>query len=327
MIFERLRVARSFSLLSRPWPNRRAVSERRLGILYSVVAYGIWGLIPLYFRAVRSVSPLEVLAQRIVWSALFLAGVLAARRDFAWLAQLRQTPRIVWSFVASATLLSVNWLVYIWSVGSGHVLDASLGYFINPLLSVALAVLVLKERLRTAQWAAIGFAGLGVVWLTLLAGQPPWIGLALAGSFGCYGLLRKVAALDALAGLALETTLLLPAAVIYLLWASRAGTSAFSDGTTTLRLLLVAGGPITAVPLLSFAAGARRIPLSLVGILQYIGPTLQLLLGVWVFGERFTLPKLLGFALIWLAVLLFSLEGLLFARKRDRIRTGTAGRP
>lgn len=316
MISQRARVAHSAPLL--PCPVRPAVSERRLGILYSLAAYSIWGLIPLYFRAVRSVSPFEVLSHRIVWSFLLLAGVLALGRNFAWLRQLQQRPRIVWTFVASASVLSLNWFVYIWSVGSGHVLDASLGYFINPLLSVALAVVVLKERLRRAQWAAVGVAGLGVVWLTLLAGQLPWIGITLAASFGCYGLLRKVAALDALAGLALETTLLLPAAAGYLLWLSRSGVSAFSEGTTTLRLLLVAGGPITAVPLLSFAAGARRIPLSLVGILQYIGPTLQLLLGIWVFGERFTLPKFAGFALIWLAVLLFSIEGLLFARKRDR---------
>jgi len=265
---------------------------------------------------VRAVSPFEVLSHRIVWSFLLLAAALAAGRDFAWLRLLQQRPRIVWGFVASATVLSVNWFVYIWSVTAGHVVDASLGYFINPLVSVVLAVAVLKERLRVAQWAAVGVAALGVLWLTLLAGQLPWIGLALASTFGCYGLLRKMAVLDALAGLALETTLLLPAAAGYLLWLARTGGSAWSGAGLELRALLVAAGPITAVPLLSFAAGARRIPLSLVGILQYLGPTLQLLLGVWVFREPFAKPKLLGFALIWLAVLLFSLEGWLFSRRR-----------
>lgn len=292
------------------------MSERRLGIFYALVAYGIWGLIPLYFRAVRGVSPFEVLAHRIVWSFLLLAAALSVARDRAWSRLLRQRPRIIWSFVASATALSINWLVYIWSVGAGHVVDASLGYFINPLFSVVLAVVVLKERLRPAQWAAVAVAALGVLWLTVLAGQLPWIGLALATTFGCYGLLRKLAALDALAGLALETTLLLPFALGYLLWLGLVGVSAWSGATAGLRALLIAAGPITAVPLLSFAAGARRIPLSLVGILQYLGPTLQLLLGIWVFHEPFAKPKLLGFALIWLAVLLFSAEGWLLARRR-----------
>lgn len=292
------------------------MSERRLGILYALSAYAIWGLIPLYFRAVHAVSPVEVLAHRIIWSFLLLALVLTVQQNFGWLRLLRQQRQIVWNFAASAALLSVNWLVYVWAVGSGHVVDASLGYFINPLLSVALAVVVLKERLRAWQWAAVGVAGLGVVWLTLLTGQLPWIGIALASSFGLYGLLRKLATLDALAGLALETALLLPFAAGYVLWQSQTGASAWSEANFSLRLLLVAAGPITAIPLLCFAAGARRIPLSLVGILQYIGPTLQLLLGIWVFGEAFAPLKMLGFSLIWLAVLLFSLEGALFARKQ-----------
>jgi chloramphenicol-sensitive protein RarD len=297
-----------------------ALSERRLGIVYALTAYGMWGLIPLYFRAVKSVSPFEVLSHRIVWSFALLLAVLGVRRDFGWLEKLQQRPRIVWSFLASATVLSINWFVYIWSVAAGRVVDASLGYFINPLLSVLLAVVVLKERLRALQWAAVSVAALGVLWLTLLAGQLPWIGLALATSFGCYGLLRKMAALEALAGLTLETILLLPIALGYLLWLSRAGTGAWSGAEPALRVLLVAGGPITAIPLLCFAAGARRIPLSLLGILQYLGPTLQLVLGIWVFAEPFSKPKLLGFALIWLAVLLFSLEGLWFTRSRGESR-------
>jgi chloramphenicol-sensitive protein RarD len=292
------------------------VSERRVGILYALIAYGMWGLIPLYFRAMRGVSPFEVLSHRIVWSFVLLVAALLIARDWRWFALLRQRPRIAWSFVASAAVLSVNWFVYIWSVDAGRVVDASLGYFINPLFSVVLAVVVLKERLRAAQWAAVGVAALGVLWLTALSRQLPWIGLALASTFGCYGLLRKMAALDALAGLALETTLLLPAAVGYLLWLAQADAGAWGSATPGLRALLVAAGPITAIPLLSFAAGARRIPLSLVGILQYLGPTLQLLLGIWVFHEPFAMPKLAGFALIWLAVLLFSIEGWRFARRR-----------
>jgi chloramphenicol-sensitive protein RarD len=193
------------------------------------------------------------------------------------------------------------------------VVDASLGYFINPLLSVVLAVVVLKERLRPLQWAAVGLAGLGVVWLTVLAGQLPWIGLTLAASFGTYGLLRKTAAIDSLGGLTLETLLLLPLAGGFLLTLAASGQDSWHGGGLGLQALLVAAGPITALPLLAFAAGARRIPLSLVGILQYLGPTLQLGLGVLVFHEPLPLRKLLGFALIWLAVAAYTLEGAMLA--------------
>jgi chloramphenicol-sensitive protein RarD len=292
------------------------VTQRRLGITYALVAYGMWGLMPLYIKAVRHVPPLEVLAHRIVWSFGLLLGLLLALRQLALLTLLRERPRIIWTFVASASALSLNWFVYIWAVSADRVVDASLGYFINPLLSVVLAVVVLKERLRRGQWVAIAVAGAGVVWLTVLAGQPPWIGLSLAVSFGLYGLLRKTAALDSLAGLMLETTLLLPVAVGYLVWVSWRGHGSWGSGGIELRALLIAAGPITAAPLLSFAAGARRIPLSLVGLLQYLGPTLQLALGVLVFKEPFQSSKLAGFALIWVALALYSLEGLHFARRR-----------
>ncbi|HWA75208.1 MAG TPA: EamA family transporter RarD [Polyangiaceae bacterium] len=299
------------------------MSQRRLGILFSLTAYGIWGLIPLYFRAVHAVSPFEVLSHRIVWSFVLLLAVLAGGRQFAWLRQLRERPSILLSFLASAALLTINWFVYISAVVAGHVVDASLGYFINPLLSVVLAVLFLRERLRALQWVAVSVAALGVLWLTVLVGHLPWIALTLAVSFGLYGLLRKTAALDALVGLALETTLLLPPALAYLYWLARTGNGAWAGATLNLKLLLIAGGPITAVPLLCFAAGARRIPLSLVGILQYLGPTLQLLLGIWVFHEAFAPAKMAGFSLIWGAVLLFSIEGFVVARRSAAVTTPT----
>lgn len=292
------------------------LSERRVGIVYALVAYGMWGLLPLYLRSVRAVPPLELLAHRIVWAFALLLGILAVRRNGAWLEQLRQRPRIVWTFLLTAALLSVNWFVYIWATVRGRVVDASLGYFINPLLSVVLAVLVLRERLRRAQWVALAVALVGVLWLTILARQLPWIGLTLAVTFGCYGLLRKVAELESLAGLSLETALLLPIAAIYLLQLSHMDSSTWEKSDTSLRLLLVAAGPVTAVPLLSFAAGARRIPLSLLGVLQYLGPTLQLLLGVFVFHEPFTSAKLAGFAFIWFALALYTAEGLYTARAR-----------
>lgn len=286
------------------------MSQRQLGVVYALVAYGTWGVLPLYLKALHGVPPLEVVAHRIVWSALLLLLVLALTRQWGWLKQLRERPRIAWTFMATAAALSVNWLTFMWAVDVGRVVDASLGYFINPLFSVVLAVLVLKERLRAAQWAAVGLAGAGVLWLTLHAGQLPWIGLTLAVSFGLYGLLRKTASIDSLGGLTLETWLLLPLAAGYLLRLSLRHESSW--GGELRNTLLVAAGPLTAAPLLAFAAGARRIPLSLMGILQYLGPSLQLGLGVLVFREPLPLAKLCGYALIWAALVLYSIDGLMF---------------
>ncbi len=291
------------------------MSQRRLGITYALIAYGIWGVLPLYLKALHPVPPLEIVAHRIVWSAALLIVVVAVSRKRDFIAQLRERPRIIGTFLASALALSVNWLVYIWAVGQGRIVDASLGYFINPLFTVVLGVAILKERLRALQWAAIAVAAAGVLWLALLVGQVPWIGLTLAASFGTYGLLRKTASIDALGGLTLETLLLLPVAGLYLLSRSSSGHGSWAVAPLPLRTLLVAAGPITAVPLLCFAAGARRIPLSLVGILQYLGPSLQLGLGVFVFHEPLPSVKLAGFALIWLALALYATEGAVFSAR------------
>src|SRR5688500_7351029 len=204
---------------------------------------------PLYLKAIGRAAALEVVAHRIVWSALLLVGVVAASRQIAWLRQVRQRPRVLWTFIASAAALTVNWLVYVWAVAEGRVIDASLGYFINPLVSVVLGVLVLKERLRAGQWAAVALAAVGVLWLSVLAGQLPWIGLTLAVAFGTYGLLRKTTPIDALGGLALETVLLFPVAALYLLYLSSLGQSSWTAGDAGLQWLLVASGPITALPL------------------------------------------------------------------------------
>ena len=294
------------------------MSQRRLGVVYALIAYFIWGVLPLYLKALHVVPPLQVVAHRIAWSALLLVFVVMATRKLEFVRQVRARPRILLTFLASALGLSVNWLVYIWAVGQGRVVDASLGYFINPLFSVVLAVVVLKERLRRLQWAAVGLAGVGVLWLTLLVGQLPWIGLTLAASFGMYGLLRKAASVDALGGLTLETLLLLPPSLLYLLSVSASGHSAWASADVSLRSLLVAAGPITALPLVSFAAGARRIPLSLVGILQYLGPTLQLGLGVFVFHEHLSGAKLAGFALIWLGLVVYAAEAALVSARAAR---------
>ncbi len=214
------------------------------------------------------------------------------------------------AFLFSATLLSANWFIYIWAVNNGHVIDASLGYFINPLVNIMFGYLLLKEKLRPGQWAAIGLAAAGVAWLGWQSGHMPWIALVLAASFGAYGLMRKTAALGPLEGLSFETMLLFPLALGYVIWLSLHGQNAFlnTDSGAT-RALLVAAGPITAIPLLLFAAGARRIPLSVLGLLQYISPTMQFLLGVWLFHEVFTGVRLVGFALIWSALALYAAEG------------------
>lgn len=288
----------------------------KTGMLYAAGAFLSWGLFPLYFHAIKDVPASEILAHRMAWSLVFLMLVLLVRRQWKWLPQVLRQPKVVASFVASAFLLSANWFVYIWAVNNGHVVDASLGYFINPLVNVLLGMLVLKEKLRRGQWLAIGVAAAGVAWLTWQGGQVPYIALVLALSFGAYGLLRKTAALAALEGLSFETLMLFPLAVAYLGWLAFQGQSVFlnTDADST-RWLLVAAGPTTAIPLLLFAAGARRIPMSVLGMLQYMSPSLQMLLGVWVFHEAFSSTRLLGFLFIWGALAIYMAEGWLVSRK------------
>ena len=289
-----------------------------IGIVYATFAFFCWGLFPLYFHAIGEVPAMEILAHRMLWSLLFLGLVLTARQQWKWLPKVLRNPRVLASFVASALLLTANWFVYIWSVNNGHVIDASLGYFINPLVNVLLGLLVLKEKLRRGQWIAIGVAASGVLWLTWSAGQVPWIALILGFTFGGYGLLRKTAALAALEGLSLETLLLFPLALVYVVWLTWHGHNTFINTPyDSTRWLLAAAGPITAIPLVMFAAGARKIPMSVLGLLQYLSPTMQALLGVWVFHESFPPARLICFAIIWSALALYVAEGL-WAGKRAK---------
>lgn len=280
----------------------------QLGALSAGLAFVWWGLFPLYFRLMPGVPSGQVLAHRIVWCLLFLGLVLTLRRQWAWLPQAFRRPRVLAAFTASALLIAANWLTYIWSVNNGHVIDASLGYFITPLVNVLLGTTLLHERPRRAQWVALGIAACGVVWLTAQTGRLPWIALVLAFTFGLYGLLRKVAVLGPLEGLTLETIVLAPLAVFGLAWWSHDGSSMFPAASLAADLWFVALGPITAVPLLLFAAGARRLSLTTLGLLQYIGPTIQLVIGVWVIGEAFTPARLIGFACIWLALVLYTID-------------------
>lgn len=279
------------------------------GILYSALAYIAWGLFPLYFKQVADVPSLEVVMHRTLWSLVFVFGVLMVRRQWSWMGTVLRQPKVLAAFVLSAMLLSGNWLTYVWAVQNQHVVDASLGYFILPLVNVALGFVFLRERPRSGQWMAVAVAAAGVLWLAVQAGRLPWIALVLALSFGFYGLLRKVAVLGALEGLALETLVLAPVAAVVLGWWAWQGQGALVQGTPATVGWLLLAGPMTAVPLLLFAAGARLIPMSTLGILQYISPSLQFALGVWLFHEPFEPARLVGFVLIWAALLVYSMEG------------------
>ncbi len=287
------------------------------GVLSAALAYAIWGLFPIYFRLLAALPAPDVLAHRVVWSGAFVLLLLAARRQWAWLRGVLRSPRVLGVFAASALLLSVNWLVYIWATAHGHVIDASLGYFITPLVNVLLGFAVLHERLRRAQWTAVTLAAAGVLWLAVQGGQVPWIALVLGCSFGGYGLLRKTAPLGALEGLALETMLLLPVALVWLVWVDWRGGGVFpAAGGGAIAALLVGLGPVTALPLLLFAAGARRLRLVTLGLLQYLAPSIQFVLGVWLFHEAFTPARLAGFSIIWAALLVYSADGLRAGRAR-----------
>ncbi|MDP2004437.1 MAG: EamA family transporter RarD [Rubrivivax sp.] len=280
------------------------------GLVYALLAFGSWGLFPLYFALVAQVPPLEVVLHRSVWSLLLVLGVLAWQRRWAWLGETLRQPKRVALFATSALLLASNWLVYVMAVQTGHVAEASLGYFINPLVNVLLGVLVLHERLRPLQWLSVAVAAAGVLWLTWQGGRLPWIALVLAGSFGVYGLLRKIAPLGALEGLALENLLLAPLAVPVLLWWSFLHDGVLATGPGSLIALLLLSGPLTALPLLWFAGAARRLKLATLGLVQYIAPTLQLMLAVWVFHEPFDSVRLVGFVMIWSALALVSADAL-----------------
>ena len=295
------------------------------GVLYALGAYGLWGLFPLYWKLLGHVPALEILNHRVVWSLALLAVILAAQRRWGWIGRLGW--RTVGLYLLTATALAGNWFVYIWAVNAGFVVETSLGYFINPLVSVVLGVVFLSERMRRAQWLAVGVASVGVAWLTWQYGSPPWIALTLASSFGFYGLMRKQAPLPSLEALSLEMALLLLPAVGYLLWLQSHGVSSFlSVGPLTSGLLMLSS-VATVTPLLLFGLAAHRIPLSTLGITQYLAPTLQFLLGVFLYNEPFGRADLVGFGLIWTALLIYSAEGLSRsrgARSRRREVTATA---
>jgi chloramphenicol-sensitive protein RarD len=282
-----------------------AAAPSRAGLLAALLAFFLWGLFPLYWKMLAHVPSLEVVAHRTAWGFVSVAAWVTIRRAWAEARAVARDRRAMAALGASAALIAVNWLMYIWSVANGHVTEASLGYYINPLVNVLLGVIVLRERLSGGQAIAVALAALGVLVLTVGYGRFPWISIALAVSFGLYGLLRKTVAADAVSGLLWETALLTPLAVAYLLLLERRGTGALGGDPRT-SLLLAAGGAVTAVPLVLFAAGARALPLSTVGLVQYLSPTIQFLLAVFLYREPFTRAHAVAFLCIWAALALLT---------------------
>jgi len=282
------------------------------GILAGIGAYLLWGLFPIYWRWLERDPAIEILAHRMVWSLVFMVAVLAVQKEWRWMVQALHNRRTVLIYTLAAILLSLNWYTYIWAVNAGYVVEASLGYFINPLVNFLLGVIFLGEKLRAGQVAAVILAGAGVVYLTVSYGSLPWISLVLASSFGLYGLIKKTAPLESMHGFSLETLVLFLPALGYLVYRDVSGIGAFGHQGVTTTILLALAGPVTSIPLLMFGYSARKIPLSMLGFIQYITPTLQFLLGVFVYFEPFPQARLVGFCIIWLALLVYSLEGVLF---------------
>lgn len=289
--------------------------QNRRGILYALATYLIWGFLPVYLKALKQVPAMEILAHRIVWSLVFLTIILSWRREWTFIRQALANRRVAVIYAITGCLLGVNWLTYIWGVNAGYIVETSLGYFINPLVSVLFGMVFLRERLRPWQWLPVGLATLGVLYLTWTYGSLPWIALLLAGTFGLYGLVKKVAPLGSLHGLTLETGVLFLPAVVYLGLIEVQGGGLYGHGGLKLTILLTLAGVVTAVPLLLFGAAVRQVPLSVMGLMQYLAPTCQFLLGVFVYGEPFSPQRLLGFSLVWAALLIFWIENFISYRK------------
>ena len=294
-------------------------AEHRLGIVYGVAAYLLWGLFPLFFPLLKPAAPVEILAQRIVWSLAAVAVVLAATRSIGSLRAVARDRRRLRLLAGAAVLIALNWGTFIYAVNSKHVIESSLGYFITPLVSAAFGVIVFRERLRRWQFIALGLGAVAVGLLAIDYGRLPWIALTLALSFGTYGLLKKLAGVGAAESLAIETLVLLVPALIYLAVLEASGGATFLHRGADHALLLMAVGPITAVPLLFFAGAVTRVPLTLMGMLQYLAPVLQFLVGLAIVGEQMPASRWIGFGLVWAAILVFSIDGLR-ASRRARVR-------
>ncbi|MGY1621213.1 EamA family transporter RarD [Geodermatophilus sp. SYSU D00965] len=296
------------------------MDERRAGVASGLAAYGLWGLFPLYFPLLEPAGGVEIVAHRVVWSLLFVAVLLTAVRRWGQVRAVFADRRALLVLLGAAVLIAVNWLVFVLAVNSGHVVETSLGYFINPLVSVLLGVVVFAERLRVLQWVAVGIAAVAVAVLTVDYGRPPWIALTLAATFGLYGLMKKVVRVEAAPGLFVETALVAVPALVLLVVLQVRGEGTFGSAGVGHSLLLVSSGIATAIPLLLFAAATRRVPLSTVGLLQYVTPLMQLAIGVFVYREPMPPARLAGFVIVWIALAVFTVDSLRQARAGARRR-------
>jgi chloramphenicol-sensitive protein RarD len=289
------------------------------GIWYAIGAYASWGLFPLFWKMLRRVPALQLISHRIVWSFVTLIIIILLMRQWGVFRKSAFSVRVLRIYLLAAILVGINWLTYVWAVNAGHVVETSLGYFINPLLSVLMGVIFFREHLRSTQWVSIGLTAIGVLYLSIAFGSLPWIALTLAFSFAFYGLVKKIAPLNSLYGLTLETSILLIPAMGFLFFEDRIGNGAFLHDGIFFDFLFVISGLVTSIPLLMFASAARRIPLSVMGILQYIAPTIQFLLGILVYHEPFTLTQFIGYSTVWIALILFGIDS--YARYRSQIIT------
>ncbi|MBY7949983.1 EamA family transporter RarD [Vibrio fluvialis] len=286
------------------------------GVILAISAYTMWGIAPIYFKAISSVSALEILSHRVIWSFFLLAALLHFGRQWRSVVSVFRDKKKMVYLLTTALLVGGNWLIFIWAVNANHMLDASLGYYINPLLNVVLGMLFLGERLRKLQWFAVALAAIGVAIQLVVFGSVPIVAFSLAITFGLYGLLRKKVGVNAQTGLFIETLVLVPAAAIYLLWIADSATSSMLVNDWHLNLLLISAGIVTTLPLLCFTGAATKLKLSTLGFFQYIGPSLMFLLAVLVYGENFSADKAITFAFIWSALVIFSVDGLTQGRKR-----------
>lgn len=295
---------------------RAPVDPAVSGVLYALGAFLVWGVAPIFFKALQPATPVEILSHRVVWSLLLMIALVLVMRDPRDVVSALSSARRVGVFALTTCLVTTNWLLFIWAVNSDHIVQTSLGYYINPLVNVVLGVLFLGERLNAKQMLSVALAAVGVTSLVISLGELPWVSLTLATTFGFYALIRKMAGIDPLVGLLIETAMLTPFAAIYLIWIGAAGTGVFTLDNPGLAALLAVSGVVTALPLIFFNFGAQRLKLSTMGLMQYISPTLQLAIGVLLFGEAFTPAHAIAFGLIWLALAIYSADAFLTHRAR-----------
>lgn len=284
------------------------------GILSGIAAYAMWGFFPIYWKLLHDVPAIQLIGHRISWSFLLLMAYIFITSQWKEFRTSAFKPKVLGIYAIAGVLLSVNWLIYVWSVNAGFIIETSLGYFINPLFSVLLGVFFLREKLRPMQWFPIVIAAIGVTFLTVTYGRLPWIALSLAVSFSLYGLVKKLSPLGSVHGLTLETGIVFPIALIYLIFVQANGTAGFLHDGLTVDLLLIGGGIVTTIPLVMFATAAKQIPLNMVGILQYLAPTIQFLIGVFMYKEPFDTTRFIGFGIVWLALIIFWVENFIAHR-------------